>query len=240
MNFFQITGIQTVDLKDDSKAQENMLSTAPPDSEPGVPPMGSFQYVLTLQKVLDKILVGMKWWETTDAKQMQPHLFGTVENIWAGWCWETNSFMNSMTISHSSDKETQADLHPVHSFKLFPCPQHHSKIGKGGCLMNFLNSVWVLLHMRTACWLRDLRVLNVYEWEVITKSPRPTGPKRMKTRRQKTRFFPTHTKIKPRMQGTHFSDKRATIRERQFLTLITFKMQETNLLIKLFYDTKMW
>lgn len=41
------------------------------------------------------------------------------------------------------------------------------------------------------------------------------------------------------MQGTHFSDKRATIRERQFLTLITFKMQETNLLIKLFYDTKM-
>lgn len=145
--------------------------------------MGSLQSAPTLQKVLEKISIGMKRWETIDAKQMQPHLFGTVENGWVGWHWETNSFTNSVTIGHSSDMETRADLHPVHSFKLFPSPQHHGKKGKGGCLLNFLNPVCTLLCMSTACQLWDLRASNVYEWEVTTKGPRPTGPKRTKKRR---------------------------------------------------------
>lgn len=77
-------GAQSVDLIDDIKALESTSSTVPPVSEPGrmqgVSPVGSLQHVHNLQKVLEKISVGMKWWQTNNAKQMQPHLFGIVEN----------------------------------------------------------------------------------------------------------------------------------------------------------------
>lgn len=112
-------------------------------------------------KGLEKISAGMEQWEN-GARQMQPHLFGAVENGWMGWNQETNAFTNSVTISHSSDMETPAELHPIHSSDLSSTSRQERK---GRFLLDFLNPVHMLLCMSTACWLWHFRALNVYGLE---------------------------------------------------------------------------